>query len=155
MGQGDLPSTSVNILCGRETFRQRSSTFHEAGRPFISIPRRRENFHQLPSTFRPSRRPSVNFCEITVRQGNLLSTFVNFPCGREAFRQFSVNFLSGRENFRHLPPRFRLSGRTSIIFCQLSMWPGDLPSTYINFRAVKIPSVNFLCGQETFRQLSV
>ena len=54
----DLQLTSTNFLCGRQTFHQHMSTFRTAGRFFI------------------------NFCQISMLQGGLLSFSINFPCCR-------------------------------------------------------------------------
>ena len=134
MWLGDLPSPSINFPCGREKFRQLPST---------SI--RPESF---PSTFRQllyiSVRPvdlpstSIHFslcqktiCPLSVHSGILQSASVKFPhkCTQETFRQ--------------LPLIFRAAGTPFFNCHQVSMRPGDLPST----------CVNFLFGRETFCQL--
>ena len=83
--------TSVNFLCGRQTF----INFHQ-------LPFDWESFRQLPSTF--------------VWLGDLLSTSVNFPCIQETFRL--------------LPSTFCAAVRTFLNFHQLSVQPGDFPSTF-------------------------
>ena len=99
----EFQSTSVNISCGQETFRQIPSDFCVAGRPS-------DNFHQisiwpgdLSSTFCTPGRLSMSFRQLAVRSRDL-STSINFPCGRGL----------------------------SVIFCQLSVQAKDLPSTSIN-----------------------
>ena len=71
----------------------------------------------------------MNFCELFVWLGHILS--------------FSVKFLCGREILRQLLSTFRATRRPSLKFHQLSEWAQDLPST----------SVKFLCGWETFCQI--
>lgn len=79
-------STLVNFLCSHKTFRQLSSTFNAARRlPLPSI------------NFRAVGRPSINFRQILVQLGDLLS--------------ISVNLLTVRR------PSFNL--------CQLSVRPGN------------------------------
>ena len=60
---GDLPSISVNILCGHDT-----------------LPK-------IPLTLGAAGRSSINFCQLSVRQRHLTSTFVKFPNSWETFRQ--------------------------------------------------------------------
>ena len=98
------------------------STFCADWRPFV-------NFHQLsvtgrpsvnlPLTFRTTRRPSVNFhyvqksfCQLSVWPGYLLSTSVNFTCGRKTFRHHPLNCC--------------VAGKFSVIFRQHSLCPKDL-----------------------------
>ena len=136
MSPGNIPSTS--------------STFCSSGRPsvnFLKLLCRRETFCQTPSIFCPTK-----------------TTSVNFPCGRENFRQVlagrifvslrqisvklddipstSVYFPCCWETFRKLPSTFRTSRSPS--------------ANSINFlysRGTSITFVNFPCGRETFRQL--
>ena len=109
--------------------------------------------------------------------GYLLSTSVNFLCGREIFRQLlvqtgdftstSINFPCCQKTVRQLSSTFCVAVRPSVNFRQLSVRLEDCPSTCI---AARIPSVhsrrpsvwlgdlpltfnNFLCCPETFRQL--
>ena len=132
---GDFLSTSVNIPCCLKMFRELPSPFHAAGWTFVNFHCDREIFRQILSTFSTARGPSVKF-------------------------------LCFQENFRQLPSPFRLDGRTSVNFRQLSMQPGELLSTSVNFCVARITSVNFRvagdllsifvsfpCGQETYRQL--
>ena len=116
-------------------------------------------FRQLLSTFRAARRPFVNLHQHSVRLDELLSRCtVNSPCGQYTFRQLpstSVRLgdLPSTSHFSHifvqpgtlrqLPLTFGVAARPFVNFRQLSMWPGDLLST----------SVNFHCGQYTFREL--
>ena len=67
--QGDLPSTSINILCHWETFPQLPSSFCTAGRPF------------------------VKFWQLSVWPEELPSIFVSFPCSRETFHQLPSTFV--------------------------------------------------------------
>ena len=93
---GDLPSTSVNFGCSRETlhkFCQHSvqteellSTFCVARRPFVNFCQlscAQETYRKLPATFCVAGRPSVKFRQFSMWQGDILSTCVNFACGRE------------------------------------------------------------------------
>ena len=136
---GEHPSTSVNFTCALET-------------------------RQLLSNVLAAGRVSVNFCQLSVLPGEILSTYVKFLCGQKTFCQLSmrlggfpsifVKFPCGREIFRQHSLTFRAAGRLSVnfhqllcgqkTFCEPSMRPGDLPST----------SLTFLCGQETFLQIS-
>ena len=74
---------------------------------------------------------SVNFYRLFALPENFLSTSVNFPCVRGSSVKFPCSLRS---------------------FCQLFVWLQDLPST---FRAAAGPSLNFLCGCGTIRELSV
>ena len=67
----------------------------------------------------------MNFRQLSVRQVDLPSTFVNVPCVREKFCQLSMRL-----------------GKPSANFCQPSVQPGDFLST----------SVKFPCIHETFHQ---
>ena len=104
------------------------STCLTAGRPSVKFLYNPTTFRNLPSTFGAAERTSVNFRYHSVQQGELLSIFVNFACGKETFRQLLLSY--------------RASGGTSVNFCQLSVWPGYLLST----------PTNFLCGWVTFHQ---
>ena len=99
---GDLPSTSVNfpLQLGDSLIISVNFLYHQ------------ENFCQCLSTLHA-----------------VSKTTINFPCGRETFRQLLSTFCA--------------AGRPSVNFCQLSVRPGDIPST----------SVYFPCGQENFGQL--
>ena len=125
MQLGDIPSTSVNFPCGRETFRQHPSTVRAAGRPLSTFhaavgllltssnfPCDSGIFCELTSIFCTAGRLSDNVHQISVHPGDALSTSINFKCSLDTF-------------------------------CQLSMLPGDLPLT----------SVKFLHGWEAFRLL--
>ena len=104
--QKDLSSTSVNFLYGKETFHQILATFCAAGRTSDNPPATgrtsvnyrelsygHETFHQIPSTFCAAGRPSVNFRQHSIRLGNLLSTFNNFPSGMNTFCRLSMRLL--------------------------------------------------------------
>ena len=158
-------STSVNIPCGLETFRQLSSTFFAARRPSISS-------CLLPTTFCVDRRPSANCHQLSVRPNDLstsvnfctsgrtsvkfrqyLSTFraartpsVNFLCGREVCQSLSiiraagissVNILCNRETFCHLLSTLLAAERPFINFFQFSVQSGDILSTSVNFPCVR------------------
>ena len=143
MCQGDLPSTSVNFPWGWKTFRQFLSTFCVAWKPSMK-------FHQL--SVHPGELPSTS-----VRQGDLLSTYVIFVCCWETFLQLSVwsgdlpstsvsitedlctsvNFTYCWENFRRLPSNFLANGRPSVNFFHLSVWRGDLPLITEGFLAAR------------------
>ena len=162
-----------------KTFSQLPSTFHASGRtsikfhqafvrpgdlcklqsnfcaaksPFVKFPQRRYAFYQPLLTFHTVWRPSVKFCQHSVRPGDLPSTTIkcftavghlatsgNIPCDRETFREFPSTFRStGRSsiNFRQLSvwpavllSTFHLAKRSFVNFCQLSVRPGVLPST--------------------------
>ena len=75
---GDLLSTSINILCSQETFRILLLIFHVAGMP------------------------SVTFYQLSVQPGDCTS--------------YSAAILCGREIFRKLPSTFRATGRPSVNF---------------------------------------
>ena len=103
----ELPSTSVNFLFHLKTFHQLQSTSLHLEELSISInfPCGPQIICHLPSTFRAAGRHSVNFRQIFVRPGDLISTSVKFP--------FTY------ENFCQLPSTFRETG--------------DLLSTSVNF----------------------
>ena len=131
---GDLSSTFVNFSCGRYTFRELVSTFHKAGKASINFyqpsvwkvhflsasvkfPCGWETFLQHLSTFHVAGRPPIKFCQ--------------FLCGLETFCQLSVwpvdllstcvNFSCGRYTFRQLPSIFHAVERFSVNFCELSL----------------------------------
>ena len=127
-------STSMNVPCSGEAFRQisapprehpytytagRQKTFHqlsmwlgEIPSDSVIFPCDRKSFQQLPAILSVPKRLSVNFNQLSVRPGELLSTFhatwrpsVNFPCGRETFRQLLSTFRAARQlsvNLRRL-----------------------------------------------------
>ena len=132
----------------------------------------------LPSTFIMAGRPYVNSRHFTMRPGDLLSTSFNFPCsqifsfkfpyGARPFFSFhevtcsQVTFFKCLLNF----PAVRKC------FAPISVWPGDLASTFhasgrfsVNFvhlsvRPVYFPTTSmiFLCCQSSVKfvcQLSV
>ena len=117
-------------------------------------------FCQLPSTFRVSAGPSVNFLYVCRNFRQLPSTFcasngtsINFPYVCWTFRQLYVR----PQDLRQLSVWPWDFPSISVIllcvcgtFCLLSVHPNYHPLT---FRASAGPSVNFLCGRGTFRQL--
>ena len=149
---GDLLSTSktfctarrpsVQFPCGREEFRQLLLIFRSSRKPviFCQLSVGQDTFCQLISTSVVVGKLSVNFCRPFVRQGDLPSTSVNFPCGRQTFHHLlstSDNFPCSQETFRHLlvlqvdlASTFRADWRLSINFCQISVQPEDLTSTF-------------------------
>ena len=169
----DLLSTSVNFLCGQETFRQLPSTLCSTRRFFVNLCQLSVREGDLSSTsviIRVAGRPSINFRQLFLWQGDHPTTYANFPCGARDFPSASINFMCGRETFRLLPSSYRAAGRPPVNFVnflyrqksfrqhlstshaagrlsinvhQLSVQPGDLLST----------SVNFLCYWETIRQI--
>ena len=148
----DLPSPSIKLLCSQVTFCQLSPSFRAARRPSINFP--------------CTGRPSVNFQQLSVCPGDLLISSIYFLCSKDNLRQHSVQLWDlpwtltrfcaiGRPSihfhelsmqpgtFHQLSSTFCIVGRSSVKCCQLSVWPRDLLSTFINI----------LCGRETFRQL--
>ena len=127
---------------------------------------------QLPSTFRGTGRPFVNFHLLFVWPEDLL------PILYVTFRQHS----GGRETFLQHLSTSRAAERSSVNFPQLSVEPGDLASTSVNFpgsretfcqhlstsramgdllsklrgaERLSSTSVTFTCGRETICQPSV
>ena len=101
----DLPSNSVNVLCGRENIRQLLSSFSLAERSSVNLCYLlcgRDDIRKLLTNFHESRRPSNNFHQLSV-----------WP--------------------EHLPHTLCAARRTSINFHNLSLWMGDLHATSINF----------------------
>ena len=167
---------SVNFLCGRGSFCQIASTFHEFLEPYVSFrqlfvrPRdlpstsvyfkcirrtiRQLFVHQqeLSSTFRTSVRTCVNFCQHTVCLRAIPLIFCELLCSHGAFHQ--------------LPHIFRADAGPSVKFHQLSVCAWDIPSSFrcprglpsnsINFRQNYVSvglSENVPRGQWTLRQL--
>ena len=136
---GHFPSSYASLLCGQNIFRHLTSTFLPPG-----------TVCNLPSTLCAAGRTSVNFRQLSIRPGDLPSTFVNITCRHLTLSQLpmrpgdlkstSANFLCGRETFLRHPSNFLLGQEN---FCKLQ-------STFINFRLVGRPSVNFLCHRENF-----
>ena len=124
MPPGDLASnfvTFVKFPFFQETFLDLQSS--------VSCQCGRDTFCQLISTLVAARKLSVNFCRSFVRQEDLPSTSVNFPCGRQVFHHLlstSDNFLCSQQTFRH-----RLVQPVELIF------------------------VKFLCSRKILLQLSV
>ena len=181
MQTGDLPSTSVNFGCGRETFCKFLSTFRTDRRASINFLCGRETFRQLPSTFCVTGIPFVNFRQHSVRPGDFPSATPNFQCCQK-FRQLpstfrvvirpSVNILCAQETYRILPSTFYSDGRPFSIFVNflcgretICLLPSSFCATErlsVNFRQLSFwprdltwTSVNFLHRWEGFRQLSV
>lgn len=102
---GDL-STSVNFLCDWQTFRPMLLTFWTAVRS------------------------SVNFRQLFVLLGKLPSTSVKFMCGYKTIQQLSL-----RPGDLQLPPLTlnRAVGWPSVNFRQISLCPGKILSTSVNF----------------------
>ena len=103
---------------------------------FLNFPCIRRNFRQLSSTLRASEgtsstlcasvQPSVNFCQLSVRAGDLPSISISFPFILETLSQLPSTFCTvGRPSFS-----FRL---LSVWPVELAVWLRDLPSTYVNF----------------------
>ena len=109
----------------------------------------------IPSTFCVAGRPAVNFRQLSLRQGNLLSTSINYPYGWENFcglpltsvlvvvlLSTSIYFPYRQETFHQLPSTFRMAWSLVVDFHQHSVHSRNLISTI----------VNFLCGMENFHQ---
>ena len=120
------------------------------------------------STFHIAGRPSVNFSQLSIRSGKLLSSPINFPCDQKTFCKLlstfrwrgdfpktSISFLLFlgaakrlSENFQQLPSKLGAARRLFVYFHQL-------PSSLGEARKL---SVNFPNGWETFhhfRQICV
>ena len=125
----------------------------------MNFPSGRDTFGQLLSNFFAAGIPSLNFCNLSVQPGDLLSTSVNFPCSQNIFCHLStwtgdlpstsVNFSSVRETFRQFPLtflRFFLNFRQLFMwqktFHELSMRPGELPSILSTFHTAGRASIN-------------
>ena len=116
---GDLPSISVNILCGHDTLPQRP-----ADHPITSVifPCGRDTFRQLPSNFCAARTPFDNHCQLSVR--------------RESFRQISSNFrVVGRPSILSINFSCCLKTLHQLFFC---VWDTfcHLPSIFCDFTKV-------------------
>ena len=130
----DLPSTSINFPCSRETFRQ------------------------LPPILCAAWRPSINLRQLSVQPEDLPSTSVHFSCCRQTFRQLfvspgdipstSVNFPCSRETFIQLPSTFLSGGTLFVNIHQISLQPGDL-STFRAAGRLSVHFVNIPCSRET------
>ena len=113
------PRTSVNLRQLVVRPRDLPSNFRASAGPFanfpcscrhyVNFPFTRTTFRQLSTTFRASERLSVNFpygsgafrqisvwprtfCQLSLRQHNLLSVFVIFPCINWTFCKTYINF---------------------------------------------------------------
>ena len=131
----DLLSNSFNFLCGGE------GLCHLSWLP--------GELQSISIDFPCARRPSVNFRQLFVRQGDLLSNSVNFTFSRDTCHQPiawrpTANFLSRRVTFHQFLPTLRTAGRPFVTFRQFLIRPGDLPSSSANVRS----------SLETFRQLA-
>ena len=145
----DLPSTSINFLCDRDTIHQLLSTFRAVRRHSVNFCLLSVRPEDLLPTCRLTGRPSVNFSEVSVQTEDLPSTSGYFLCGRETFRKLSSTF--------------RAIGRTSVNFCAARRHSVDNPCACVNFRqlpsmfraAKSLPStsLNFPCRWETFCHL--
>ena len=152
---GVLPSTSINFLCGHESFRQLPSAFCAAGTTSLNLRQllcRLKIFHQILSplifvNFQCG--PKINR-QIFMSPKNLLEASVRFSCHQETFRHLlssfhvsnrpSVNILCCQVTFRQLLSTFCAAERNSVNFSQLSVLPEDIGST---FCAAGRPSVSF------------
>ena len=113
---GDIPWTFFNFACGRETLRKFPSSFRAAERFAVDLSQLSLQLDDILVAATPSmqprdfviRRHSFNFRQISMRQVDLLSTSVNFPCRWETFRQLLLTFHTAERlavNFRQLPMR--------------------------------------------------
>ena len=100
---GYLLSTSTNILYGRVTFRQLLTNFCAARRPSVKFLCRWETFRELPIPFREAGRPSVNFRQLFKWPEDFLSNF------RQTTRP-SVNFSCSRKIFVQFLSTFHAVG---------------------------------------------
>ena len=129
---------SFNFLCNWVNFQQLPSTFHSAGRPSVNFPCDWETFHQLPLTLLVDRRLSVNFCQLSAQPGDFLLTLSSFCKAKWPSVIFPLSSMMREipSTFRaaeRLPLTFHAAGISSINFRQLSMQPGDPPSTSVKF----------------------
>lgn len=119
------------------------STFCVDGRCYINLRKHFVRPEYFPST-------SVNFpcrhktfCQHSARPRDFPSTSVRFPCSWVTFQLISVNFLCGRE-IRQILTTFHVAGRPSLNFCEISVGPRVLPSTFL---AVGTRSINNPCAR--------
>ena len=145
---GDFPSTSVNILCGRETFRQLSSTFFQ--------------HYALPSNFRANGRTFINFRQHSMQLAEYVY-FHQLSVSPVDLLSTSVKFMRRRGTFCQLPSTFRAASKPSIYFrrhlCihwhypQLFGHTRELLSTSINFCASIGTTIKFTVIRADFLQL--
>lgn len=128
---GNLPSTSVNVLCSCSTFCQLSvwlqdflSTFCTAAGTSLNFPCCHLTFHQL-----------------SLLPQDLLSPTVKLPCSRWIYRQ--------------LPSSFHATESLLSTFINFPSHCSTFRQLLSSFRVAARLSVNILCGSETFCQLSV
>ena len=144
-----LPSIFVNILCGPETFRQLLSTFRATRTHSVYFLEHSVRPEDPPSPFHAAGRSSLNSRYLCMRSGDLPLTSVNIMFERETVRQLSSTLCAGRKP----SVTFLNDWETICELTQLSVQPGELPSTFV--RPGDLPSsfVNSPCIQETFREL--
>ena len=104
---------------------------------FDQLPGSRMTFRQLSSTFGVAGRPYVKFRDLFMWPGDLLPTSSKFPCRWETFgklpstlrvaRRLSIKFHCSQDTIRPLLSIFHVARRPSIVFCQLFLRPGDIP----------------------------
>ena len=147
----ELPSTSVNFLFHLKTFHQLQSTsLHlEELSIFINFPCGPQIICQFLSTFRAAGRHSVNFRLISVRPGDLISSFLLSMRTSVNFRQHFVK----RETFCQLLSTSFASERPFVNFCQLYLWPEHLTSIFCAAGDIPSTSINFLYHQKTYCHL--
>ena len=150
-----------------------------AGRQSINISYGHKTFRQLPSTYCAVGRPSINFRQLFLHPGELLSNSISFPYNQTFCQHFvwlrglpstSINFPCGPQIIRLFPSTICAARRHSVNFNPLSTRTGDLLSTSVEFSCIQetihqLPSVflqpvdlsisvNLLCSREIFCQLS-
>ena len=161
----DFPWTSVNSPCSRDTFNFCQLSVQSGHLPSnaINFLCGWATFHLLPSAFGATERCSVNFPSTFCSAGRVYNLVSTFCIARSPF----INFTCGGMTLCLIPSTFRAAGRPCIIFCQLSVQLRDLASIFINilsdWKTVcqlsvwpgDLPSVsdNFPCIRETFHQL--
>ena len=145
----DLPSTSVNITCGLESFRQILSAFRAACRTSVNFCLLSVWLVILPSTFCADWTPSVNFCLLSVAG----RPSVNF-C-----QLWTVNISSSSVKLLWpgiLPSTFFAAGRPFVPFRQLCVRPEVLLSTFHVAKRIlcEVPSPFLVAGwsSEIFHQ---
>ena len=114
---------SVNISCRMKTFQQVPWTFRAA------------SWHSR--NFRAARRLSIIFRQVSKRPEDLPATFVKFTYGQKIFRQILSTFRS--------------AVRPTVNFCQLSMRPLFLASTFGTAGRVSVAFHHLPCHKNTFR----
>ena len=115
----------------------------------MDFPCSRGTIRQVPSTFRVAWKSSINIRQHFVWSRDLSLTSINFLCGRETFLKYLSAFrVVGRSfiNFRNLS----MQGRPSVNFYQISVQPGDFPSTFVNFPYGQKSFFKFPCAGRPF-----